>query len=363
MKRKIYLPLFILGTVAMTGCSIIPESISEHPNVVVEAVEEANYSLAEVERGDVLLTQKLFFVYSQTQEEKLSFSTEGRKVTSIYAKVGDEVEKGQLLAQLYCEDLVAELESYKYQKKREELLCAQAKELFEYDKEKLKEAYDSGTIPKKDYKAQLAQLQDTYDHTKNGYDDSLTIAKLRIAELEAEIEGCKVYAGIHGVVSFMLPRMEDSVSDKDVTVYRLINSDECLFRLEDSEYSSYFEVGQNVHLRISDEVGYDTTVKEIRQKASDDSEEAEQVVYLEPEELDMELAVGTRCYDSLVLDSRENVLYLPNSCVFLADGQAYVFVEDASGMKSIQNISIGMKGDYYTEITGGLEEGDIVIRK
>jgi hypothetical protein len=38
-------------------------------------------------------------------------------------------------------------------------------------------------------------------------------------------------------------------------------------------------------------------------------------------------------------------------------------VEDEGGMMSIQYITIGMQGDSYTEITGGLEEGDIVIRK
>lgn len=363
VKKRTFLYLFLLSVLGLTGCSILPEQVTEHPNVIVEAVEETNYSLAEVERGDIYLTQKLYFLYSQTQEEHLAFSTENRRVTGVYAQVGDEVDKGQLLAELYSEDLKEDLASYTYQKQRYELQNEQARELYEYDAARLKAKYKAGEISKGDYEERTAQLKADYEHTQKSNDDALTIADLRIEELEEKIRGCKVYAGITGVVTFVLPRLDDSMSDKDVTVYRIINSDECLFQLEDTEYSSYFEVGQKVRLNISDHLGYDTTVKEIRQKDTDTEEEPKYIVYLEPDEIDAELEVGTRCYQSLILDERKDVLYLPNQCVFLADGQAYVFVEDADGMKSIQYISIGMKGDSYTEITGGLEEGDIVIKK
>jgi hypothetical protein len=178
-------------------------------------------------------------------------------------------------------------------------------------------------------------------------------------EIQEQMKGCKIYAGIDGVVTYVLPRLLGSTSDEDVTVCRLINSDECLFRLEDSDYSSYFETGQSDYLKESDEKGYETTVARIEREDDDSAS----IVYLEPDEIDTELAVGTRCYYELLLDEREDVLYLPNRCVFLADGQAYVFVEDDGGMMSIQYITIGMQGDSYTEITGGLEEGDIVIRK
>ena len=73
--------------------------------------------------------------------------------------------------------------------------------------------------------------------------------------------------------------------------------------------------------------------------------------------------MGTRGYVTLVLDERHDALYLPNSCIYTADDQTYVFVEDADGMQSIQYVTVGMKGDSYTEITDGLGEGDIVIRK
>jgi hypothetical protein len=142
--------------------------------------------------------------------------------------------------------------------------------------------------------------------------------------------------------------------------------------MEDGEYGSYFEQGQSVYLKVSEDVGYETTVTRIEAVTDDggtsdgaeDGGTAQQsIVYLEPDEIDTELAVGTRCYYELLLDERTDVLYLPNRCVFEADGQAYVFVEDEGGMMSIRDITIGLQGDSYTEITGGLEEGDIVIRK
>jgi multidrug efflux pump subunit AcrA (membrane-fusion protein) len=351
VKKQACTVLLFLVSLAAAGCSIIPEQVTEHPDVVVEAVEETNYNLAEVARGDIRLTQKIYFLYSQTEEEQIAFETEGRRVVSVYAEVGDKVKKGDLLASLYSEDLEEDLASYRYQKARYELLNAQAKELYEYDLDVLKQAYDSGSLTKSEYKQQVSDRKDSYNRTTEENEDALTIVKLRIAEIEEEIEGCSVYAGIDGVVTYMLPRLEGTTSDNDVTVFRVINSDECLFQMEDSTYSDYFELGQKVYLKVSDEVGYETTVTRT------------DTVCLEPDEIDTELAVGTRCYYELLLDERTDVLYLPNRCVYQADDQAYVFVEDEGGVMSIRDITIGLQGDSYTEITGGLEEGDIVIKK
>ncbi len=385
MKKGTYLIAFVLaGTMLSGGCSVLPEQTVEHPNVVVEAVEETDYNLAQVERGDIYLTQKLFFLYAQTTEEAIHFETEGRRVESVYAKAGDEVKKGQLLAELYSEDLQADLDNYNYQKEYYKQLNAQAEELYAYDYAKVEKQIESGALTEAEGTSQKAALKQSLTDTTDANDDALTIIELRIQELETELAGCKIYAGIDGVVTFILPRLEGSTSDEDVTVYRIINSDECLFRLENSEYGDQFEVGQAVHVQINDALGYDTTVKRIvasdgadinveqpadtqnqetDQSASDDQTPAIYTIYLEPDEIDTSLEVGTRGYVTLVLDERHDVLYLPNSCIYTADDQTYVFVEDADGMQSIQYVTVGMKGDSYTEITDGLGEGDIVIRK
>ena len=385
MKKGTYLIAFVLaGAMLSGGCSVLPEQTVEHPNVVVEAVEETDYNLAQVERGDIYLTQKLFFLYAQTTEEAIHFETEGRRVESVYAKVGDEVKKGQLLAELYSEDLQADLDNYNYQKEYYKQLNAQAEELYAYDYAKVEKQVESGALTEAEGTSQKALLKQSLTDTTDANDDALTIIELRIQELETELAGCKIYAGIDGVVTFILPRLEGSTSDEDVTVYRIINSDECLFRLENSEYGDQFEVGQAVHVQINDELGYDTTVKRIvasdgadinveqpadtqnqetDQSASDDQTPAIYTIYLEPDEIDTSLEVGTRGYVTLVLDERHDALYLPNSCIYTADDQTYVFVEDADGMQSIQYVTVGMKGDSYTEIIDGLGEGDIVIRK
>lgn len=385
MKKGTYLIAFVLaGAMLSGGCSVLPEQTVEHPNVVVEAVEETDYNLAQVERGDIYLTQKLFFLYAQTTEEAIHFETEGRRVESVYAKVGDEVKKGQLLAELYSEDLQADLDNYNYQKGYYKQLNAQAEELYAYDYAKVEKQVESGALTEAEGTSQKAALKQSLTDTTDANDDALTIIELRIQELETELAGCKIYAGIDGVVTFILPRLEGSTSDEDVTVYRIINSDECLFRLENSEYGDQFEVGQAVHVQINDELGYDTTVKRIvasdgadinveqpadtqnqetDQSASDDQTPAIYTIYLEPDEIDTSLEVGTRGYVTLVLDERHDALYLPNSCIYTADDQTYVFVEDADGMQSIQYVTVGMKGDSYTEIIDGLGEGDIVIRK
>ncbi|MCI5858059.1 MAG: efflux RND transporter periplasmic adaptor subunit [Agathobacter sp.] len=369
MRKGTCLIAFVLaGTILSGGCSVLPKQTVEHPNVVVEAVEETGYNLAQVERGNIYLTQKLFFLYAQTTEEALHFETGGRRVESVYAKVGDEVKKGQLLAELYSEDLQTDLDNYYYQKEYYERLNAQAEELYAYDYAKVEQAVETGVLTEAEGTNQKALLKQSLTDTTDTNDDTLTIIELRIQELETQLAGCKIYAGIDGVVTFILPRLGESTSDEDVTVYRIINSDECLFRLENSEYGNRFEGGQAVHIQINDELGYDTTVKRIVASDEVDTTAGQPAsdtytVYLEPDEIDSSLEVGTRGYVTLVLDERHDVLYLPNSCIYTADDRSYVFVENADGMQSIQNVTVGMKGDSYTEIIDGLGEGDVVIRK
>lgn len=63
----------------------------------------------------------------------------------------------------------------------------------------------------------------------------------------------------------------------------------------------------------------------------------------------------------MVMDTREHVLRVPKDAVHNADGKDYVYMEDADGMRQIVYVEAGLRGDEYTEILSGLQEGEKVI--
>ena len=84
-------------------------------------------------------------------------------------------------------------------------------------------------------------------------------------------------------------------------------------------------------------------------------------VYFTVQEDDLLLYSGIPGSLELMLDTRENVLYIPSRAVNLVNGEEIVYVEDADGIRSIKSISTGLDTGTFIEVTEGLSLGDKVI--
>ena len=64
---------------------------------------------------------------------------------------------------------------------------------------------------------------------------------------------------------------------------------------------------------------------------------------------------------TFILDSRMQVLTLPQQAVHGADGSWYVYVVNENGGRDIKWVEVGLQGNNMAEIVSGLEEGEKVI--
>ena len=128
-----YILCAVLSGASLVGCG--GEENTEEVFVVEKEENEVEYSMAAVTRGDVVLSQKIPCVYEQVNEEELCFPVTGRRVDTVFVKKGDEVKKGDLLAQLVT-DGEEKQQEYEYVIERNELLISQAKEKCRYDSQK-----------------------------------------------------------------------------------------------------------------------------------------------------------------------------------------------------------------------------------
>ena len=69
-------------------------------------------------------------------------------------------------------------------------------------------------------------------------------------------------------------------------------------------------------------------------------------------------------YAAICVESnyREDALLIPTNCLYAADKTRYVYVME-DGVRTRRDVKVGITTDWYTQITEGLEEGELVYVK
>lgn len=224
-----YILCAVLSGASLVGCG--GGENTEEVFVVEKEENEVEYSMAAVTRGDVVLSQKIPCVYEQVNEEELYFPVTGRQVDTVFVKKGDEVKKGDLLAQLVM-DGEEKQQEYEYVVERNELLISQAKKKCQYDVDTLKLNYRTGieTPEAKDQMDyQIKEVQRNCRYVEEDCEDAIQIAKLRLAELEEEKKRSYLYAGMDGTISYIKENLNTSVSDENEVVFKISDNGHCVF--------------------------------------------------------------------------------------------------------------------------------------
>jgi HlyD family secretion protein len=80
------------------------------------------------------------------------------------------------------------------------------------------------------------------------------------------------------------------------------------------------------------------------------------------DEVDPRLRVGMTGEAFVVLETKQNVLVVPNTFLHIqADGRVLVDVLDAKNQQTEVEVQLGLQGDDISEIVSGLREGDVVV--
>jgi hypothetical protein len=73
------------------------------------------------------------------------------------------------------------------------------------------------------------------------------------------------------------------------------------------------------------------------------------------------LAVGDLATVSIILQEKDNVLWLPPAAIRTYQGRNFVVVQNPDGSQQRVDVLLGITTDERVEITAGLEEGQIVV--
>ena len=346
LRRAALLCSLLLMPGMLGGCSE-----AEHPTVKISSDNVADeYYMVEVDYGDVVKSERISCLYSQVDEENLSFSIEKREFTHVYVSEGENVTAGQLVAKLNVDDLEKKLRDNTDLIEQDELLIEETNKLIDYYEGLLK-----GSTGLKRREEIEFKLSDTLQDLE-AIESEKTNCERENTEFSDIIENSELRAGIDGTVSNINRALIGTRPSKGVTIMKIINTDHCSFISKDEEAFLYLNEGDPVKIVISDEKSYEATVIE---KDADQGR-----VIMDLDEPDYSIKMSTRGTVYVELERADNVLMLPRDAVHMTEDMSYVYMLSESGVREIRQIETGIIGTNSVEIKSGLLPYEqVILRK
>lgn len=377
--RKQCITCIILSMSLLSGCALLPAEEEGRSVALVAEQEAPNYSVEAVEYRDLESTETLYATYGYVGNEDYYFGTSG-VLSEVYVSQGDTVSEGQLLACLDTfEEAEEEVETYTAEI---EALTEEMEDLetqIEFMQRRVDILYRYGELTEEEYESEMSDIDEQYGERLQEIEDKLYIYKLRLTRAEEEVENSAIYADKDGAVAYALTasgmsqqmmgtfidqygeemgmeemaRLSQRVNSvtEETLVITLAEQAECAFVCE-TEYLDLFEIGDLTTITtgstdVSVEVTYISTNS----------------VVFTPVDESLVFSVGTIGRYTLVLESSEDVLSISSTSLHEAEDGYYVYYVDDDGLRQMKYVEVGVIGNVYAEITGGLEEGDIIIKR
>ncbi len=322
MKKHSIGILGICTTLILTGCYFFPEeeALLDPPTIKVEDVVYSTYTA----KLKTIISTRIVtgYVYSKTSVDCF-FTDYTGQIKTIYPKVGDMVNEGDLIAEMNTGTL-------------------------EYD------------LKIQRLKVNLARTN--YNNSGSSADKlQLEIEENTLLKYEAEYNGSKVFAPISGQVSFV-----DKINPGDeVNPYKvlvtIINPDDLYVKATVSDATT-FTLNDNVTIKIGDDE-YNGVVTDTPTEARARGDE--NLLQISAEFVDFKPSfalLGNLADVTLVKAISENAVVIPKTLVQTLDGRTFLrILED--GVKKEVDVTVGISNATEIEITSGLKAGEQVIVK
>ena len=331
LKSKHFIPVIamVLLLFLLTGCELFPTEEALLAPPLMEPVE-VSYSTVEAKRGDIVKTIQGSGTFVSIDSKFFFFEARGGRLKEILVRQGDEIQKGDLLVELYTDDIEIEI-------KRQELNLKKVR---------------------LNYNQLKAANASSYDLNKASID--IQLAKLSLDSLKNQKEQTQLISDVDGVVTYMDTRLQpgDMIGTFQ-KIIRVANPQE-LYLAYSGSNTSNFAMNAEVDV-IIDKVSYKGRVISTPSSVPPDGDEAlKDIVAIEVAELPEDVEMGETAQISLILERSEDTIIVPKQAVRNYMGRKYVnILED--GLNNERDVEVGVETATESEILKGVEEGEEII--
>ncbi len=387
-------------------------------NARSRAASNSSFQTTALQRGELVATVGATGSVRARQSAELSWQTSGT-VASVNVKVGDKVEKGDILATLDMTSvpqnvIQAQANLVSAQKALQDASSnaptAQAAIDLRSAKDAYKKAYtyrlslngkqwieevrityvngqqipeikwfkgypDAGTIQKADNdlalkKATLEDTQRNYDRLRNGPNPAdVVAAQANVDAAQAALNTARIIAPFDGIVTQEASLPGDSVggiqgSTAAPVAFRVDDLSDLLVDVQVSEVDiNSVAVGQPVTLTFDAVSGktYQGKVVTVSQAGDTTSSAVNFTVTVQLTTGDVDVKPGMTAAVNIIVNQVKDQLLVPNRAVRLVDGQRAVYILKKGRAQQV-NITLGASSDTMSVVTGGtLQAGDLII--
>lgn len=319
--------------------------------------------LFEVQKGAVGSEISVDITLESALNADLAFENSG-KIKNIYVSVGDQVRKGQLLAEEVNSDYVVSLRQAQAARDAAEADFQGARENIDVQKAKL-QSLKNADAKKYDVKAQ----KETKDQANSSADSKgalLEAANQAVIAANLQLAKTRLTAPVDGVITDKSIEIGEVVSQAG-PVMKIATS----ANLEANAYVSELDikkiaVGTPAQISMSSvgesKINLEAKVKNIYPAETNQNGVSSYKVIFELDGQNSDLKPGMTGTASIKISEQLGAIYVPQGSLFSDAGKKYVMVL-SGGFPERKDVQAGVYGsDGTVEILSGLAEGDKILK-
>ena len=336
---KLKLPIYgLLVLILLSAC--LPTEAPPLPPPTTTIPEGRTMRTFLVESGDVLRFSNPPVQYLPLQQEALHFNVAGRRIGGIFASLGDFVQEGDLLATLE--------NPYAYYQLRD------AQWELDWRQLELRQLNAMHNLVASGAALSAADIA-SHRREQTRLQGEIELARMRINQIQNETANMEILAPFSGVVTWVMDFGGVMWSSVGQPVITISDQGQYIFRLAGAD-TQFVTIGEYYDISIA---GEEFPALAMEAETNDDGETIAILFTLVGEH--MPLITGNMTASVFLLhDGAFDVVMLPTMHINTVGDRHFVHVLE-DDIIVIRDIALGLQGNAITEITAGLQAGDVVV--
>lgn len=378
--------LLMLGLLALSGCAsqaTFGDAITQGEPTAIPTPVVPSKPVYQVERGKIVYERRFFGRITPLVTEEIAFEIDGR-LLEVFVEAGADVVEGDILARLNTAGLESQLLDAEEELAIATSILESADSKARFDSQRaaltlemaqLKldhAAAQAGASPSADDTLQINLLtlernlaQVAVDELTSGVDPQLrfdvTRAQKRVNEIKATIAKAELVAPMSGrLVNFSADAGQPIISHEPVGLVADLSVIEVTDEMGPEDLTELAE-GMPLLIKRAALPGnvYTGAIASLPAPYGLATDELVHVAFDEQPPAD-EFKVGDRMNFTVVIEERDDVLWLPQSAIRQFSGRNFIVVQ-SEGVQQRADVRLGLEGDGRVEILEGADEGQTVI--
>ena len=335
--RLIFTTIFLLFSLFISGCANRQSKLEPTPTPIPTMVVASKPTYF-VQRGEVINQIEFSGRVVPVVQQDLTFRTSG-SVRKIYVKKADIVKEGQLLAELDSGPS-------------------------EFDLRRAQVHLEIEQLKLKQIKLQLPENSEMYSVTVEIQQSQVELAQINVDELNLAVAIGQIVSPLNGTVMMVMMTEGNTIEAfKPVIIVADLRKLEVIGELKEAQLS---QLTENIKVLITtigaQGIAVEGTIRSLPYplgSGNDSSSNSLRISFTSDPAGDG-IKLGDLVNLTIVLEKKENVLWLPPQAIRNFEGRRFVIVQDSAAQRRV-DVKVGIEAIDRVEIIDGLIEGDLVI--